>query len=60
MNEKHLVLIKTICFLAQQLGVSTVAEYVENEQIQRVLQRNGIAYSQGYYFAKPLPIDKLY
>lgn len=30
-----------------------IAEYVENEDIQRIIEQMGIAYSQGYYFAKP-------
>ena len=31
-----------------------VAEYVENENIQKVIEELGINHSQGYYFAKPM------
>lgn len=34
-------------------GKEVIAEYVENENIQRVMEEIGITHSQGYYFAKP-------
>ncbi|MGN0806607.1 MAG: EAL domain-containing protein [Candidatus Coproplasma sp.] len=34
-----------------------IAEYVENENIQRIIKRNKVAYSQGYLFSKPQKID---
>ena len=37
----------------QKIGI--VAEFVENEQIQNMLLRYGIDYSQGYLFSKPTP-----
>lgn len=36
-----------------QRGKEVVAEFVENKEIQGVLENIGIPYSQGYYFAKP-------
>lgn len=35
--------------------IQIVAEYVENEEIQKKLNRYGIDYSQGYLFSKPSP-----
>lgn len=32
-----------------------IAEFVENEEIQSILEQMGVAYSQGYYFSKPSP-----
>jgi len=32
-----------------------VAEFVENAEIQNMLMKHGIDYSQGYYFSKPAP-----
>ena len=32
-----------------------VAEFVENEEIQNMLTKYGIDYSQGYFFSKPVP-----
>lgn len=34
-----------------------IAEFVENESIQRILKRNKVDYSQGYLFSKPALID---
>ena len=41
--------------LAHKLGKETVAEFVENEAILRVLKEIGITYGQGFYLGKPLP-----
>lgn len=32
-----------------------IAEFVENEKIQGIIEEMGIRYSQGYYFSKPSP-----
>lgn len=40
-------------------GKEVVAEYVENEEIQRKVEECGITYSQGYYFARPEPFSKV-
>ena len=42
----------------KQLGMQNlriVAEFVENKQIQDLLLRHGIDYSQGYLFSRPSP-----
>ena len=36
-------------------AISIVAEFVENMEIQELLMRYGIDYSQGYLFSKPAP-----
>ncbi len=35
--------------------IKVVAEFVENEEIQNMLVKYGVDYSQGYLFAKPTP-----
>lgn len=45
---------KTIVNLANQLGAKTIAEYVENEAIYKMVKELGVDYSQGYYFSEPL------
>jgi diguanylate cyclase (GGDEF)-like protein/PAS domain S-box-containing protein len=42
--------------IAKRLGVKTVAEYVENEEIVKILQEISVDYFQGYHFSKPLEI----
>ncbi len=58
-NEESLIILNTIRYLAQQLGVETVAEFVETKELQQVVELYTISYSQGYYFAKPEPIELL-
>ena len=44
--------------MGHHLDLETVAEGVETaEQLQCLNERRGNAY-QGYYFAKPLPLDE--
>jgi len=35
------------------LGIEVVAEFVESEEIQKIVKELGIEYSQGYLFSKP-------
>lgn len=42
--------------LAQALGVETIAEFVENENVFKELEQIGVNYGQGFYLGKPAPI----
>lgn len=46
--------VKTLLDFAQGFGLSTVAEFVENGEITKILMDMGVDYMQGYYFGKPL------
>ncbi len=58
-NEDSRIILDSIHYMADLIGAKTVAEFVENEEIQEVVLKNGIDYSQGYLFAKPEPYDKI-
>ncbi len=45
--------------MAQGLGLRTVAEGVEDEQIARTIRELGIDVLQGYHIARPMPADAL-
>ncbi|MBN2895795.1 MAG: EAL domain-containing protein [Campylobacterales bacterium] len=47
------IIVEAIVQFAQKMGIQTVAEYVENEEIFELVSALGITYSQGYYFGKP-------
>jgi EAL domain-containing protein (putative c-di-GMP-specific phosphodiesterase class I) len=47
------IVVSTIVDFAKKLSIKTIAEFVENEAIFRVMQELGIDYSQGYYFQAP-------
>ncbi len=44
--------------LAQALGVETIAEFVENENVFKALKEIGVNYGQGFYLGRPAPIFK--
>jgi EAL domain-containing protein (putative c-di-GMP-specific phosphodiesterase class I) len=48
--------VKHICDFASEMGISTVAEFVANEEIYRQVSDIGIDASQGYYFYEPARI----
>ena len=52
-------LVETIATFAKKQNIKTVAEYVENEKIYKLLLSLGIDYSQGYFFGKPEPLEML-
>lgn len=46
--------VKTLLDFAQGFGLTTVAEFVENGEITKILMEMGVDYMQGYYFGKPV------
>ncbi len=47
------VLVETLNNLCQQLGMKTLAEFVESEEIMNKLQEMGIDYAQGFHLGLP-------
>lgn len=45
--------IETIVSFAKKQKIITIAEFVENEEIFKILYDLGVDYSQGYYFGEP-------
>ena len=56
-TPKSKVIIASIVDLAKKLGIHTLAEGVETEDQYEYLKRIGCELIQGYYFAKPMPIE---
>ncbi len=50
-------MVKAIHYLAKALGVKTIAEFAENQDIVNVLNELHIDYAQGYHFGKPSLIN---
>ena len=47
------IIVKAMCELARGMHISTVAEFVENEEIIVLLKEFGIDYGQGFHIAHP-------
>ncbi|WP_304545391.1 bifunctional diguanylate cyclase/phosphodiesterase [Sulfurimonas microaerophilic] len=48
------LVVSTIVDFAKKMGIKTIAEFVENEEILLKVKELGIGYSQGYHCSKPL------
>jgi PAS domain S-box-containing protein len=48
--------VKSIVTFAKEQNLQTIAEYIENEAIYKIVKKLGVDYSQGYYFGKPEPL----
>ncbi|OGW55557.1 MAG: hypothetical protein A2Z46_00030 [Nitrospirae bacterium RBG_19FT_COMBO_55_12] len=58
MTEKGTIekaIVTSIAALAKSLGIKTIAEYVETEQIMSDVESVGIDFAQGYYIRRPSP-----
>lgn len=49
-------MVKTMRDMCYHLGLYTIGEYAEDEQIVAILKDIGIDYGQGYAFSKPIPL----
>lgn len=53
-NADSRFFVKTLLDFTRGFGLKSVAEFVENGEIAKMLMELGVDYLQGYYFAKPL------
>ena len=54
-NKTDRLFVKAIADVAKGMGIKTTAEFVENEEIIRILREYGVDYAQGYFVGKPAP-----
>jgi len=59
-NYLDYALVESIHKIGVSLGLQTVAEYVESEDIARKLTQIGIAYGQGFFLAHPRPWEQIF
>lgn len=52
-SADHQFFVKTLLDFAKGFGLDTVAEFVENGEIAKILMDMGVGCMQGYYFGKP-------
>lgn len=58
-NPIDLEFVKSINGIGHVMGMKTIAEFVENEEILEKLSAMGVDYAQGYAVGKPVPLDSL-
>ncbi len=52
-------MVKSINEVGQIMGLKTIAEYVENDDILDVIREIGVDFAQGYGISRPRPLDEI-
>lgn len=52
-------MVKSINDVGQVMGMKTIAEFVENDEIKTILTEIGVNFAQGYGVGKPAPFEEL-
>jgi Amt family ammonium transporter len=52
-------MVQSINSIGHVMGLKTIAEFVESEEIINILSEIGIDYAQGYYIDRPRPLEQL-
>ena len=52
-DEKSYSIVKAITEFSKSIGTQVIAEFVHNEEVQKIVEELGIEFSQGYYFSEP-------
>ena len=58
-NHSHAAIVRSIIELGHNLSLSVVAEGVETADVLVDLKAGGCDKAQGFFFARPMPIDDL-
>jgi diguanylate cyclase (GGDEF)-like protein/PAS domain S-box-containing protein len=53
------LVVKSVVDIARGLGKRTIAEFVGDLETTELLKRYGVDFGQGFYLAKPEPLDRL-
>lgn len=56
-NDNSYNMVTSINHIGHVMGLKTIAEFVENDEISSLLEDIGVDYIQGYFVDKPHPID---
>jgi diguanylate cyclase (GGDEF)-like protein/PAS domain S-box-containing protein len=59
-NPIDQAMVAAINNIGHVMGLATIAEFVESEDIKTLLRAQGIDYGQGYGIARPVPLEEAY
>jgi EAL domain-containing protein (putative c-di-GMP-specific phosphodiesterase class I) len=54
------LMVKAMVQVAKGLGMKTIAEFVENEEIILFLKQYGVDYAQGFHIGRPRPVAEVW
>ena len=58
-DPTDMAFVESINQIGKVMGIKTIAEYVEDEQILAKLKTIGVNFAQGFHFGKPEPVSTL-
>jgi len=58
-NQRTESMVRAIAQLARTMGMETVAEYVETDDLRTRMAGLGVDYGQGFAIGRPVPIDQV-
>ncbi|MDQ1287716.1 MAG: hypothetical protein QG622_1281 [Actinomycetota bacterium] len=58
-TSRPAAIVRTIADLAHSLGLRLIAEGIEDGQVALLLNRLGVDVGQGFYLARPMPLERL-
>jgi diguanylate cyclase (GGDEF)-like protein len=58
-NKADVAIVKSMNEIAHSLGMKTIAEYVESNEINAILRDIGVDFAQGYFIEKPKLLSEL-
>jgi EAL domain-containing protein (putative c-di-GMP-specific phosphodiesterase class I) len=58
-NPGDYAVVRSINEIGHYMGKKTIAEYVEDDEVLKLLREIGVDYAQGYRIERPLPLDEL-
>ncbi len=56
-DDIYKVFVESINQIGHAMGLTTIAEFVENDAILKMLSEIGVNYTQGYAIHRPSPFD---
>ncbi len=57
-SPRHHTIVKTTIEMAKSMGLKVVAEGVESAAVETLLHEQGCHIVQGFYYQKPIPLDR--
>ena len=57
-KERSRVILSSVINMARQLGIAVITEGVETEEQIQMLTGMGCEMFQGFYFSRPVPVEK--
>lgn len=58
-DKVNVTMVKSIIHIGHSMGLETIAEYVENDEVIDILRGLKIDYIQGYGVAQPVPLEEI-